>query len=77
MSKPWALLRLAGAQPRPIDLPAKLRYTWPIEQTKDLDHPYRLILEPANVPAPRKPDGGLDWTEITAVMIIGVEDTHE
>lgn len=43
----------------------------------DLDHPYRLIFEPANDPIPRKEDGGLDWTKITAVVIIGVEDTHE
>ncbi len=43
----------------------------------DLDHPYRLIFETANDPIPRKTDGGLDWTAITAVVIIGVEDTHE
>ncbi len=43
----------------------------------DLDHPYRLIFEPANDPIPRKADGGLDRTKITAVIIIGVEDTHE
>jgi plasmid maintenance system killer protein len=43
----------------------------------DLDHPYRLIFEPANEPIPVKPDGGLDWTQVTAVRIIGVEDTHE
>ena len=43
----------------------------------DLDHPYRLIFEPANEPIPRKEDGGLDWTKITAVRIIGVVDTHE
>ena len=43
----------------------------------DLDHPYRLIFEPANEPIPRKADGGLDRTKITAVIIIGVEDTHE
>jgi proteic killer suppression protein len=43
----------------------------------DLDHPYRLIFEPANDPIPRKDDGGLDWTKVTAVIIIGVEDTHE
>lgn len=42
----------------------------------DLDHPYRLIFEPANEPIPRKDDGGLDWTKVTAVQIIGVEDTH-
>lgn len=43
----------------------------------DLDHPYRLIFEPANDPIPRKEDGGIDWTKITAVRIIGVDDTHE
>jgi proteic killer suppression protein len=42
----------------------------------DLKHPYRLLFEPANHPVPRKPDGGLDWAEITIVRILGVEDTH-
>lgn len=43
----------------------------------DLDGPYRLIFEPANDPVPQKQDGGLDWTQITAVTIIDVEDTHQ
>ncbi len=43
----------------------------------DLDHPYRLIFEPVDDPIPVKTDGGLDWSKITAVRIIGVEDTHE
>lgn len=43
----------------------------------DLDHPYRLIFEPANEPIPFKADGGIDWQKVTTVMIIGVEDTHE
>jgi len=43
----------------------------------DLDHPYRLIFEPANSPIPRKSDGGLAWEKITAVKILGIEDTHE
>ncbi len=42
----------------------------------DLDHPYRLIFEPADEPIPQKDDGGLDWTMVTSVVIIGVEDTH-
>lgn len=42
----------------------------------DLVHPYRLILEPADNPFPQKPDGGLDWCQVTAVKIVGVEDTH-
>lgn len=42
----------------------------------DLDHPYRLIISPANDPAPQKPDGGLDWTRVNAICIEGIEDTH-
>jgi len=42
----------------------------------DLVHPYRLIFEPADEPPPRKADGGLDWSGVTAVCILGVEDTH-
>lgn len=43
----------------------------------DLDQPYRLIFRPATHPIPAKADGGLDWNKITAVEIIGIEDTHE
>lgn len=43
----------------------------------DLDHPYRLIFEPDHNPSPRRTDGGLDWRQVTAVRILGVEDTHD
>jgi plasmid maintenance system killer protein len=43
----------------------------------DLDHPYRLVFEPADNPIPKKPDGGLDWTKVITVRLVGVEDTHE
>ena len=43
----------------------------------DLDHPYRLIFEPANNPIPRKSDGGLNWTEITAIRVLTLEDYHD
>lgn len=43
----------------------------------DLDHPQRLLFEPANEPVPIKSSGGLDWSQVTAVMVLGVEDTHE
>lgn len=43
----------------------------------DLRHPNRLLFEPADEPVPVKPDGGLDWTGVTTVRILGVEDTHE
>jgi plasmid maintenance system killer protein len=43
----------------------------------DLDHPYRLIFVPGLDPIPRKEDGGLDWTQVTVVKIVGIKDTHE
>lgn len=42
----------------------------------DLKHPYRLLLVPTEEPPPRKADGGLDWTQITSVTIVAIEDTH-
>ena len=42
----------------------------------DLDHPYRLIFKPTDNPPPIKPDGGIDWTKVSAVTILDVEDTH-
>ena len=43
----------------------------------DLDHPYRLIFVPHHEPVLYKPDGGLDWKQVTAITILGIEDTHE
>jgi len=43
----------------------------------DLDHPYRLLFEPADDPIPLKEDGGLDWTAVESIRILRVEDTHE
>lgn len=43
----------------------------------DVDHPYRLIFVVANNPVPRKKDGGIDLTKVNAILIQGVEDTHE
>lgn len=42
----------------------------------DLDHPYRLIFEPADEPVPTKTDGGLDWERVTRVRILEIADTH-
>ena len=42
----------------------------------DLDHPYRLIFVPDYDPLPLLPDGGLDWSRVRVVKILGVEDTH-
>ncbi len=41
-----------------------------------LRQPYRLILSPAHVPPPIKPDGGLDWPNVTEVTITEVVDYH-
>ena len=42
----------------------------------DLNHPYRLIFIPDHDLIPRHDDGGLDWSQVTAIKILGVEDTH-
>jgi toxin HigB-1 len=42
----------------------------------DLAHPYRLIFEPNHDPIPRKEDGGIDTTLVTAITIVDVEDYH-
>lgn len=42
----------------------------------DLDHPYRLLFVPDHDPLPQRNEGGLDWTQVTAITIKGVENTH-
>ena len=42
----------------------------------NLDHPYRLILEPLGDPLPLSKDGWLDLKKVTAVKLIRVEDYH-
>lgn len=42
----------------------------------DLVHPYRLIFVPDHEPIPRLEDGGLDWSRITSVCVLGIENTH-
>ncbi|MDD4052971.1 MAG: hypothetical protein PHR28_13880 [candidate division Zixibacteria bacterium] len=39
----------------------------------NVQYPYRLIFEPANDPAPKLPDGGIDEERITVVRIL---DAH-
>jgi plasmid maintenance system killer protein len=43
----------------------------------DLDHPWRLIIEPADIPPAVKADGGLDWDNIQIIRVLGIEDTHD
>lgn len=42
----------------------------------DLVHPYRLIFVPDHDPVPQKPDSGLDWEEVTKVVVLEVCDPH-
>lgn len=42
----------------------------------DVEGGKRLIFEVAHEPPPEKPDGGLDWSMVTVVRILGVEDYH-
>lgn len=42
----------------------------------DLDHPYRLLFRPDHNPIPTRKEGGIDWERVTAVEILGIEDTH-
>ena len=44
--------------------------------TVDLDHPYRLIFTPNHHPLPMRPEGGLDWQQVTNIEIKEIEDTH-
>jgi proteic killer suppression protein len=41
----------------------------------DLDHPLRLLFE-ATPPPPRKPDGGIDWQQVTRITVVEILDTH-
>lgn len=73
-------LRAADVLENMRDLPGRcheLLYNRSGQLSLDLDHPYRLIFEPADEPIPTKLDGGIDWIKVVAVRILGVEDTHE
>ncbi|MEO8084455.1 MAG: type II toxin-antitoxin system RelE/ParE family toxin [Ardenticatenales bacterium] len=43
----------------------------------DLDGPYRLIFEIADEPVPRRADGGLEWSGVRSIRILGIEDYHD
>ncbi len=42
----------------------------------DLDHPYRLIFEPAEIPIPKNADGMQILNEIKSSEIIEIKDYH-
>lgn len=53
----------------------ELSSNWAEHWSGDLVHPERLLIRPAE-PVPRKDDGGVDWTAVTAVIVVGIHDTH-
>ena len=42
----------------------------------DLVQPYRLVFEPDHDPVPKKDDGGIDLTQVTAITVLEVIDYH-
>ncbi len=42
----------------------------------DLVHPQRMVFVPADVPIPKKEDGGLDWSNVTEIEVIEIGDYH-
>ncbi|MCK9195503.1 MAG: type II toxin-antitoxin system RelE/ParE family toxin [Syntrophales bacterium] len=42
----------------------------------DLEHPYRLLLIPANEPIRVHDDGGIDRKRVTEIEVIEIVDTH-
>lgn len=42
-----------------------------------LDGGCRLVFEPAHETIPRKEDGGIDWSQVTAIRITYIGDYHE
>lgn len=46
------------------------------ELAVDLVHPHRLVFRPGLSPPPTKVDGGLDWSKVTSIVIVGVVDYH-
>ncbi len=42
----------------------------------DLVHPFRLVFSPDHDPLPKKADGGLDWKQVTHIVIDEVTDYH-
>jgi len=42
----------------------------------DLVHPKRLVFVPDHDPVPSKSDGGLDWAQVSRVLVTDVVDYH-
>jgi len=54
----------------------ELRHTEGHVLSLRLDGPWRLLFEPYHNPVPQHPGGNLDWTRVTRIRILGIEDYH-
>ena len=43
----------------------------------DLDGPMRLLFDPAELPPPTLPSGGIDWQQVSSVRLLEIGDTHD
>ena len=63
-----------------LDLPGRwhpLRADRAGQMSGDLDHPRRLIIEPADLEGVQRSDGSVDWTRVTGVVVAEISDTHD
>ncbi len=42
----------------------------------DLVHPDRLVFAPDHDPVPQLADGGVDWSKVTRITVVGIGDYH-
>ena len=42
----------------------------------DVQHPFRIVFQPAHNPVPMKEDGGIDLDAVTTIEIVTIEDYH-
>lgn len=42
----------------------------------DLVHPDRLVFVPDHDPVPQLGDGGVDWSKVTKIEVVGIGDYH-
>lgn len=47
------------------------------QMSGDLDHPRRLIVEPADPDRVRRSEGSIDWKLVTGVVVVEIADTHD
>ncbi|MCX6016451.1 MAG: hypothetical protein NT020_12830 [Chloroflexales bacterium] len=48
-----------------------------VQLAMDIGERWRLLYRPNHQPLPRKPDGGLDWHAVTAIIITEISDHYD